>query len=195
VARVGKGALTFRSPAELCAWFDVNHATVPVIELRCFKAGSEKQGVTYRQALDEALCFGWIDGVRHSLDASSFLVRFTPRKPKSLWSKVNVKRAKELQAAGRMRPPGAAAFAKRVASRYSFESKPVELDPALLKQFRSNPRAWAFWQTRPPGERRLCCFYVMSAKQEATRLRRLGVLVDCLARGQTLPGLARSRKK
>ncbi len=164
------------------------------MQLRCIKRGVLEKGVTYRQALDEALCFGWIDGVRHSLDDASFLVRFTPRKAKSLWSKVNVKRARELEAEGRMRPPGAAAFARRIASSYSFESRPAELDPAYQKELRRNPRAWAFWQARPPGYRRTCCFWIISAKQDATRLRRLEVLIDCLARGETLPALARAKK-
>ena len=185
----------FRSAGELRAWFAANHAKVAEMNLRCFKSGSETRGVTYRQALDEALCFGWIDGVRHALDDTSFLVRFTPRKPKSLWSKVNVKRANELIAEGRMRSPGTAAFEKRIASSYSFESRPAVLDPAYVKKMMRTAGAWAFWQARPPGYRRLCSFYVMSAKQEETRLRRLQVLIDCLARGELLPGLARPKKK
>ena len=188
------GPAHFGSPEELRAWFEANHATVQEMQLRCFKSSAQEKGVTYRQALDEALCFGWIDGVRHSLDEASFLVRFTPRKPKSRWSKVNVKRARELGAEGRMRPPGTAAFEKRIASSYSFESKPVELGSSYQEKMKSNARAWAFWQTRPPGYRRLCCFWIMSAKQDATRLRRLELLIDCLGRGKTLPALARAGK-
>jgi uncharacterized protein YdeI (YjbR/CyaY-like superfamily) len=164
------------------------------MQLRCFKNGAQERGVTYRQALDEALCFGWIDGVRHSLDQMSFLVRFTPRRPKSLWSKINVKRARELVAEGRMRPPGRAAFGNRTASSYSFEVEPVDLDQGHIKKLRGNARAWAFWQARPPGYRRSCSFWVTSAKQESTRQRRLQILIDCCERGELIPGFARPRK-
>ncbi len=138
------------------------------------------KGLTYRDALDEALCFGWIDGVRRSLDKNSFSTRFTPRKPKSKWSAVNVKRATELQAEGRMHPSGAATFAARVAvhpRRYSYETRPTELDAGSLKALRANKRAWAFFEAQPPWYRRTSAFWVMEAKREETRERRLAELI------------------
>lgn len=155
------------------------------------------RGVTYKQALDEALCFGWIDGVRRGLDDVSFTVRFTPRKAKSKWSLVNTRRAKELEAQGRMHASGLAAFRARdpeFGPKYSFESRPVELSGALAKRFRAAKAAWKFFQSRPPGYRRTASFWVMNAKQEATRERRLDALIECSARGSPIPLLARKPK-
>ncbi len=127
----------FAGPAEFRAWLAKNHATVSELFVRCSKA-HVSAGLTYRQALDEALCMGWIDGVRHSVDQASFSVRFTPRKPKSAWSTVNIKRFQELQADGRVKRAGLSAFEARVKSHYSFESRPQDLAPAYLRSFRSN---------------------------------------------------------
>lgn len=160
--------------------------------MRCFKVDFAERGATYEQALDEALCFGWIDGVRNGLDAESFSVRFTPRKAGSRWSLVNIRLATELEAAGRMHAAGLAAFRARDpndARRYSFETRARELSPDLAKKFRAQQCAWAFFRARPPGYRRTAVFWVMSAKQQPTRERRLDVLIECSARGSTLPML------
>ena len=154
--------------------------------MRCAKA-HVKAGLTYRQALDEALCLGWIDGVRHSVDAASFSQRFSPRKPRSAWSTVNIKRFRELQAEGRVKPAGLRAFETGVKSQYSFESRPSALSPAYRRTFRSHARAWAFFEALPPGYRRTCCFWVMSAKQPETQQRRLAVLIARSARGEGVP--------
>lgn len=180
----------FAGPAEFRAWLVKNHATTTELFVRCAKV-HVAGGVTYRQALDEALCLGWIDGVRHGVDAASFSVRFSPRKPRSAWSTVNIKRFQELQAEGRVMPAGLSAFEARVKSQYSFESRPRALAPAYLRSFRSHARAWAFFETLPPGYRRTCCFWVMSAKQPETRERRLAVLISRSERGEGIPPLKR----
>src|SRR5262245_1473196 len=162
----------FATPARFRAWLARNHDRVSGLTVRCFKTAAAERGVTYRQALDEALCFGWIDGVRHALDATSFTVRFTPRKPRSVWSRVNVARVEVLLREGRMAPPGLARFRARNEARPGhspFEGKAVALAPALARQFRGEKPAWAHFQAQPPGYRRLCTHWVMSAKREETR--------------------------
>jgi uncharacterized protein YdeI (YjbR/CyaY-like superfamily) len=180
----------FAGPAEFRAWLAKNHATASELFVRCSKT-HEAKGLTYRQALDEALCLGWIDGVRHGVDASSFSVRFTPRKPRSAWSTINIKRFQQLQAEGRVKRAGLSAFEARVKSHYSFESRPRALAPAYLRRFRSNARAWAFFEAQPPWYRRTSSFWVMSAKQLETRDRRLAQLIARSARGEGIPPLKR----
>jgi uncharacterized protein YdeI (YjbR/CyaY-like superfamily) len=187
----------FPSPAGFRKWLERNHGAESELLVRCFKNHAAERGMTYFQALDEALCFGWIDGVRRRLDADSFSVRFSPRKAGSFWSAVNTRHAKRLLAEGRMRPPGLAAFRKRDSAaprRYSFEAKPRGLAPAYLRKLKATPRAFAFFQSRPPGYRRTCAFWVMSAKRHETREKRLGILIDCSARGTTIPLLTRMPK-
>jgi uncharacterized protein YdeI (YjbR/CyaY-like superfamily) len=180
----------FAGPAEFRAWLAKNHATATELFVRCSKA-HVALGLTYRQALDEALCVGWIDGVRHGVDAVSFSVRFTPRKPRSAWSTINIKRFQQLQAEKRVKPAGLRAFEAGVKSHYSFESRPRVLAPAYLRSFRSNKRAWAFFEAQPPWYRRSCSFWVMSAKQPATRKRRLAELISRSERGEGIPPLKR----
>jgi uncharacterized protein YdeI (YjbR/CyaY-like superfamily) len=131
--------------------------------------------------LDEALTFGWIDGVRKSIDESSYTIRFTPRKPRSVWSVVNTRRVEELTKLGRMKPPGLKAFSQRDPKKthlYSFENTAAALSLTLEKRFRANRPAWDFFQRQPPGYQRKAIFWVMSAKQEETRLRRLDQLIS-----------------
>lgn len=180
----------FSGAAEFRAWLAKNHASATELFVRCSKA-HVAGGLTYRQALDEALCIGWIDGVRHGVDESSFSVRFTPRKPRSEWSTVNVKRYRELLAKGRVKSPGRRAFDARVKSQYSFESRPRPLAPAYRQAFRAHERAWAFFEAQPPGYRRTCSFWVMSAKLPETRARRLAQLISRSERGQGVPPLKR----
>jgi uncharacterized protein YdeI (YjbR/CyaY-like superfamily) len=181
--------VAFEGPEAFRAWLRRNHATARELLVRCFKVEAAHRGLTYRQALDEALCIGWIDGVRRAKDAVSFSQRFSPRKPKSAWSAVNIRRFRQLQAEGRVLAPGLAAFEARVKSRYSFESRPQALSPAFLRQFRARPRAWRFFQATPPWYRRTSAFYVMSAKRPETRARRLAVLISWSERQQGIPPL------
>jgi uncharacterized protein YdeI (YjbR/CyaY-like superfamily) len=181
--RLDKEPVPFAGPAAFRAWLAKNHATASELYVRCRKVGAGS-GLTYREALDEALCIGWIDGVRRAFDASTFSQRFSPRKSKSAWSTVNIRRYQELEAEGRVLPPGRKAFEARVKSRYSFESRPRELSPGLLRLFKANAKAWAFFAAQAPYYQRTCSFWVMSGKQEETRQRRLSRLIALSARGQ-----------
>jgi uncharacterized protein YdeI (YjbR/CyaY-like superfamily) len=186
------GPRQFRTAAAWRAWLQAHHARSRQIVLRCFKTHS-RRGVGYKEALDEALCFGWIDGVRHRLDEESFSVRFTPRKARSKWSAVNVRRATALIAEGRMHPSGLAAFEGRqpTPAGYSFESREaVELPPSLIEQFQKNSGAWRWFGAQPPWYRRTSVFWVMSAKRDETRLRRFDVLLRCSSEQKRVPPLA-----
>ncbi len=187
----------FAKPADWRSWLRNHHAREREILLRCAKVGASTGGVTYLEALDEALCFGWIDGVRRSIDKDGFSVRFTPRKAKSYWSAVNIRKAEALIEAGRMAPAGQAAFDARDQApprKYSFESKPEGFAPAYLRRIRSNPKAFEYFKTRPPGYVRTHAFWVMSPVNEVTRLRRLETLIGCWERGESAPPLARTKK-
>ena len=178
----------------------LNHATATELEVGFHKKSSGKKSITYAEALDEALCWGWIDGVRHALDEESFTVRFTPRQAKSNWSAVNIRRVKELEAEGRMKAPGLAAFRDRDSKRtnvYSFENKPKKLDPPDEKRFRANKAAWDFVEKQPPYYQKTTFFWVMSAKKPETRVRRLDTLIDCSAKNERIAQLTSpsSRKK
>src|SRR6185369_7952462 len=149
------------------------------------KKNSGKKSITYAEALDEALCFGWIDGVRRNFDETSYTIRFTPRKPRSIWSLVNVRHVERLQKEGRMHPAGTAAFERRTPERtgiYSFENRPRELSAEFQKEFRKNKPAWEFFQKQPPGYKRLMSFWVMSAKKDETRMARLKRLIESSAK-------------
>ena len=180
---------SFKTRDDFRAWLEKNHASEKELMLRLFKVHATHRGIGYREALDEALCWGWIDGVRRSLDKDSFTQRFTPRKKKSNWSSVNIKRVKELQQEGRMCAPGLAAFNARDATAvapYSFEAAAMKLDPAFEKIFRANKAAWEFFEAQAPYYRKVATFWVMSAKREETRVRRLSQLVERCAQGRRI---------
>jgi uncharacterized protein YdeI (YjbR/CyaY-like superfamily) len=182
----------FRTPAAFSAWLERHHATATELELRLFKVHAAHRGLTYAQALDEALSFGWIDGVVHRLDEDSFRQRYTPRQPRSTWSRRNIGHVERLKKAGRMTPAGLAACEARQAERsgvYSFEQEGQELAPPYAKAMRANRAAWTFFQAQAPGYRRMTAHWVMSAKKEETRARRLGILIDSAARGRKIPPL------
>lgn len=190
------GLKAFASPEEFRAWLIANHGSVKELLVRCYKSHARDRGLTYRQAVDEALCFGWIDGVRRAVDEDTFSVRFTPRKPKSYWSAVNIRRARELESEGRLHAAGRAVFEGREIrkrGRYSFESRPRKLDARSEKLFRANQRAWTFFQAQAPWYRRTSIFWVMEAKREETRVRRLEELIDRSARAQPIKLLAGMR--
>ncbi len=180
----------FRTSEAFRAWLEKYHDKKTELNLRLFKTHARHRGIGYRAALDHALCYGWIDGVRRSLDADSFTQRFTPRKKKSNWSAVNIKRVKELQKEGRVRPPGLAAFEARDATAvapYSFESKALSLAPAFEKTLRANKTASAFFLSQAPYYRRLMTFWIMSAKREETRAKRFAKLLEYSAKGSRIP--------
>jgi uncharacterized protein YdeI (YjbR/CyaY-like superfamily) len=181
----------FATPAAFRAWLDANHDHATELLVGFYKKGSGKPSITWPESVDEALCYGWIDGVRRSLGDESYTIRFTPRKPRSIWSNVNVAKVQALLAAGRMTPAGIAAWERRDPVRsglYSFErAEPAALDEQLQRRFARNRSAWKYFQAQPPGYRKLATHYVTSAKRAETRERRLAVLIECSARGERLP--------
>lgn len=187
-------ATFFATPAEFRAWLDAHHGSAAELWVGFYKRGSGLPSITWPQSVDEALCYGWIDGVRQSIDERSYRIRFTPRRPGSIWSLVNQRRVEELKAAGRMRPAGLAAFERRdpeKQERYSYERERVELAPQYQAALRKNRAAWQFFQAQSPYYRRQAALWVMSAKREETRARRLQTLIADSAQGLRLGPLRR----
>lgn len=188
----------FPAPAEFRTWLEMNHETAPELWVGYHKKDSRKPSITWPESVDEALCFGWIDGLRKSIDATSYMIRFTPRTPRSTWSAVNISRVAELTQLGRMQPAGLKAFAERAEDRsgvYSYENrKQAQLDEADEQRFRANREAWGFFQAQPAGYRSTAIWWVVSAKKEETRQSRLDRLIDDSAHGRTLRELTRSKK-
>ena len=186
---------TFSGPDAFRDWLARHHAAKTEIVVRCFKTSAAGRGLTYSDALDEALAYGWIDGVRRGVDEVSFSTRFTPRRPRSIWSRVNVARVEALASRGRMMPSGLAAFNAREVARtgvYSFERAAAELPPDFLTRFRANRAAWSYFNSEAPWYRRTSTHWVMSAKKEETRLRRLAHLIECSARAERIGPLKRT---
>jgi uncharacterized protein YdeI (YjbR/CyaY-like superfamily) len=179
----------FKTPAEFRRWLSVHHATEKELLVGFYRKASGLPGISYKEAVDEALCFGWIDGIKNRVDEVRYTHRFTPRKAGSTWSVVNTKRAGELIAMARMARPGLDVFEHRdpeKTQRYSFENRPKSFAPMLERAFRKQAKAWNFFRAQPPGYQRLLTFYVMSAKQQATRERRLAVLIKSSAQGKRI---------
>lgn len=179
----------FRSAAEFRRWLERNHDRTPVLWLGFWKKDSGRKGITYEEAVDEALCFGWIDGLVKGWDEKGYVQRFTPRRPGSVWSAINIGKVERLEAAGRMARPGLDAFRHRDPKRtslYSFENRDVKFSAEVEKRFRAKGRAWKFFEAQPPGYRRLMAFWVMSAKKDETRERRLAKLVEACVAGKRL---------
>ena len=184
----------FPVPTDFRQWLKKNHASVKELWVGFHKRGTGKPSITWPESVDQALCFGWIDGLRKSLGVESYVIRFTPRKPTSIWSAVNTKRAKELMSLGLLEPAGKKAFEGRDAkktNRYSFERENVRLGAAYEKKFRANRGAWEFFQSQPPWYRRTATWWVVSAKQEETRQRRLATLISDSAAGRSIAPLQR----
>ncbi|MGH2384528.1 MAG: YdeI/OmpD-associated family protein [Candidatus Limnocylindria bacterium] len=175
----------FPTAAEFRAWLEGNHDSVTELWVGYYRKSVPKTSMTYREAIDEALCFGWIDGLGRRIDDEVHANRFTPRTKRSTWSAVNVARIGELMAAGRVHPAGIRAFEARTIDNtaiYSYENRPPDLPEAYLAELRANAAAWSWWQAQTSGYRRTATWWVVSAKQEATRDRRLATLIeDCVA--------------
>jgi uncharacterized protein YdeI (YjbR/CyaY-like superfamily) len=183
----------FASPEEWRAWLEKYHDSERELWVGFHKKHTARPSITWPQSVDEALCFGWIDGLRRSIDSDSYQIRFTPRKARSIWSNVNTRRVEELIRAKRMHPAGLRAFKARDPKRsgiYLFEREHAKLNAAQENQFRKNPAAWKFFQQQPPGYRRVATFWVMSAKRDETRGRRLASLIEESAAGRKV-GLLR----
>jgi len=185
----------FPSSAAWHAWLEEHHEKHEELWVGFHKVGTGKPSITWPEAVDGALCFGWIDGVRKSLDETSYVIRFTPRRPKSIWSAVNIKRVAELTALGLIRPAGAQAFERRTGNRSEINAyeqrKGAKLSGAYEKQFRANKKAWTFFQAQPPWYRRTASWWVISAKKEETRLKRLAQLIEDSAHERTIAQLER----
>jgi uncharacterized protein YdeI (YjbR/CyaY-like superfamily) len=188
----------FETPTEFRAWLEANHETATELWVGFHKKATGRPSMIWQEAVEQALCFGWIDGIRKSVDEDSFTNRFTPRKPRSNWSNVNIAKVAELTERGLMEPAGIRAFEKRDAATsgdYSFEQRPETLPPANEEQFRTNEAAWAFFQAQPPGYRRLTTHWVMTAKREETRQKRLATLIADSGQGRRIAALARPDRK
>lgn len=189
----------FETPAEFRAWLEEHHADEPELLVGFHKKGSGRPSMTWPESVDQALRFGWIDGVRRSLGEESYTIRFTPRKPASTWSALNIKRAKELIDEGLMHPAGLAAFERRRDDRsaiYAYERpRDAKLAPEAERAFRANERAWAFFSEQAPWYRRNATHWVTSAKREDTRRRRLKTLIADSAAGRRLKHLTPPGKR
>lgn len=179
----------FKTAADFRRWLEQNHASATELILGFYKKDSGKGGLTYKEAVDEALCFGWIDGIVRRIDEVSHMQRYTPRKRGSIWSNINVGHVQRLIAADKMHPAGLAAYEARTAAKtgiYSFEKPPRKFAAPLEKIFRANRAAWKFWERQPPGYRRTLTHWVVSAKHEETRQRRLARLIAASATSRRL---------
>src|SRR3979490_3206482 len=184
----------FPTPSEFRAWLEAHHDTVRDLIVGFYKRDSGKPSITWPEAVDAALCFGWIDGVRKSVDEFSYTIRFTPRKSRSTWSAINIKRMAALQKLGLVHNAGLQAFQRRTADRsaiYAYEQrKGAKLTAEHEKLFRANKDAWTFFQAQPPWYRRTSSWWMISAKREETRTTRLARLIDDSAHGRPIPHLA-----
>jgi uncharacterized protein YdeI (YjbR/CyaY-like superfamily) len=187
----------FKTPAEFRKWLEKNHAEAQELWVGYYKKDSRRPSLTWPQSVDEALCFGWIDGVRKSLDEVSYMIRFTPRKPRSVWSNVNIKRVEELSKAGVMQPAGLKAFEQRKQDKsgiYAYEQKEQKLGGDYEQKLKANTKAWEFFHKQAPWYQRTVSWWVISAKKEETRQKRLDQLIAASAEGRTVSQFTRTSK-
>jgi uncharacterized protein YdeI (YjbR/CyaY-like superfamily) len=171
----------FQSHKEFREWLEKNHTTEKELIVGYYKKETGKPSMTWSESVDQALCFGWIDGIRRNVDHESFSIRFTPRRTGSNWSRVNIRKVEELQKAGLMTPAGMELFNNRKdksGDRYSYENLPESLSPEMEKQFRKNKAAWTFFEKQPPSYRKVRIYWINSAKQDETKLNRLNKLIE-----------------
>ncbi len=180
----------FARPADFRRWLERNAATTSELVVGFHKVGSGRPSIRWPDSVDEALCFGWIDGVRKRIDDQSYLIRFTPRRAASIWSAVNVAKAENLIAQGRMQPAGLAAYQCRTEGRtrvYAYEqADAAQLTAAELQAFRHNQAAWQYFESVPPGYRRTVSHWIVAARRPATRARRLEQLIAACTAGKRL---------
>jgi uncharacterized protein YdeI (YjbR/CyaY-like superfamily) len=188
----------FATPADFRRWFEKNHDKATELLVGFYKRDSGRPSITWPESVDQALCFGWIDGVRKRIDDISYTIRFTPRKRVSTWSAINIRRVEELKKLGLMQPAGLRAYEARSAKKsgiYAYENPPKELLPADEKKFRANRKAWEYFNTQAPSYRRVAIYWIMSAKREETRARRLALLIEDSAAGRRLAAYTLEKKK
>jgi len=193
---MARGPTFFPTEADFRRWLEANHETAPQLLVGFWKKSSGKPSIDWPQARDQALCFGWIDGIRKSLGDDAYTIRFTPRRKGSIWSKVNVERFEALKAARLMTAAGEAAYErdKHRSGVYSYEKPLAELSPDEEALFRKDKAAWADWEKRPAGYRRSALGWVTGAKRPETRAKRLAELIDVSAEGRRLPQYDWQRK-
>lgn len=170
----------FSKQSDLRKWFQKHYTKETELLVGFYKVGSGKTSITWPQSVDEALCFGWIDGIRKSIDADSYCIRFTPRRATSIWSAINIQKVEELKNKGLMQPAGLASFEKRRDDKskiYSHEIEPLKLDKTFERKFKANKKAWIFFQKQAPYYKRLQTYRIMTGKQEKTRISRLEILI------------------
>jgi uncharacterized protein YdeI (YjbR/CyaY-like superfamily) len=189
----------FKSAREFYDWLEEHHETEAEVYVGYWKKHTGKPSLTWSEAVDQALCFGWIDGRLNRIDDERHMQRFTPRRPNSNWSNVNIDKVAKLTEAGLMRPAGQRAFEARSEARsgvYSFEQRDqAKLTPEFERRLRADAAAWKDWQARPPGYKKTATWWVMSAKREETRARRLEQLIQSSAEGRTVPPLTPPGKR
>ena len=187
----------FPTEADFRRWLEANHEKASELLVGFWKKGTGKPSIDWPRARDQALCFGWIDGVRKSLGDEAYTIRFTPRRKGSVWSKVNLERFEALKRAGLMTPSGERALRERTGPSgvYAYERPQAELTADEIAQFKQDQSAWADWEKRPPGYRKVVLHWVTSAKRPETRARRLGILIASSAAGEKIPGYDIGRKK
>jgi uncharacterized protein YdeI (YjbR/CyaY-like superfamily) len=179
----------FQTSADFRNWLKKNHTTATELWVGFYKKDSGKPSITWSESVDQALCFGWVDGIRKRVDEISYQIRFTPRRHGSIWSAINIKRAKELVRQKQMRTAGLKAFAARIQNKsgiYSYEQRSTELSEPYAKLLKNNKAAWDFFQTQPPSYRKMIGWWIISAKKEETRLARLAKLISESAKGKRL---------
>lgn len=188
----------FATPSEFRCWLERNHDKALELLVGFHKRAFGQPTMTWPEAVDEALCVGWIDGVRKRVDGTRYTIRFSPRKPRSIWSAINIERVKELERQGRMRPSGGRAFEQRSEEKsriYSYEqTSAATLEVAHERLFRASKEAWAFFEAQPPWYRKTVTYWVVSAKKEATRVKRLAQLIDDSEHKRAIPAVVRPRK-
>lgn len=176
-------------------WLEEHHDKEEVLWVGYYKKASKLPSMTWSESVDQALCFGWIDGLRKSIDEVSYKIRFTPRRPRSHWSDVNIKKMAELEKKGLLQPAGIAAYQKldkKRSGQASYEQKkPVQLDEAYIEKLKANSKAWAYFQKVAPYYKKAATHWVMSAKKEETRLRRLNILIESSEQGLKIPPMRR----
>jgi len=190
----------FPTPADFRSWLEKHHDQQTELWVGYYKKGTKKASIDWPQSVDQALCFGWIDGLRKSIDAESYMIRFTPRRPTSHWSAVNINRMPELIAKGLVTPPGQAAFDKlsdKRSKQFAYEQKDqaTKLPTEFEQQIKANKKAWEFFEALPPSAKKPTIWWVISAKQEVTQLRRLATLIQCSEEGLRIPMIRRRPSK
>lgn len=189
--------LFFKTQKHLRKWFEKNRKKEKELFVGYYKVSSGKPSVTWSQSVDEALCFGWIDGIRKSIDEESYCIRFTPRKPTINWSAINIKKVEELTKLGLMKPAGLHAFSLRKDNKskiYSYENLAVNFDKSFEKKFKANKQAWKYFQSTAPSYQKITTRWVMSAKKEVTRIKRLEELIRDCALGKKIKAMRYGKK-